>query len=74
MAMEEIDKILYDLDQGNIGIANAKKQILELETIPTFYSKDQMDCPNCGVGLKIEVREMTNSDIIKAMQQNNSKA
>jgi hypothetical protein len=69
--MQELDRILHDLDQGNINIPDAKKQIMELDK--PLFNDLQNDCPNCGISLKIEVREMTNSDIIKALQRNNSK-
>lgn len=32
---------------------------------------DQLACPNCGIELQLEVKEMTNSDLLNALKANN---
>ena len=49
-----------------------RKSDVRQSALPISYVSGLLaNCPNCGQELQLEVKEMTNSDIIKALQDNN---
>ena len=52
-------------EEKQMIIHNCKLKILDIQRV-----SNSLACPNCGAKLQLEVKEMTNSDILKALKAN----